>query len=134
MFNSYCHAAESKTEIHHTLVFSPTPDVYWERLDDVLPDRHSFKSFGQELQISDVRESDSGLYECLGLNTESQQRATKAFTVTIRSMPLPFSLSYDIDYKKIIMFAYLSKLLYNSGSPIETPTRCYLCFSSAYSG
>jgi len=67
------------------LCFSPTPDVYWDRKDGPLPDRHAFKSFGQELQISDVRESDAGDYECLGLNTESQQRATKAFQVTIRS-------------------------------------------------
>lgn len=65
-------------------VYSPTPDVYWEKIDGVLPDRASFKSFGQELFISNVTESDAGQYECMGLNTESQGRATKAFEVTIQ--------------------------------------------------
>ena len=63
--------------------FSPTPDVYWEKLNDQLPDRAKLKSFGQELQISDLELSDAGTYECMGTNTETTQRATKAFTVRI---------------------------------------------------
>ncbi|XP_060606404.1 neurofascin-like isoform X2 [Ruditapes philippinarum] len=48
---------------------TPTPDVYWKKLEGTLPDRAKFKSFGQELQITDVRESDVGQYECMGKNT-----------------------------------------------------------------
>ncbi|XP_045166223.2 neuroglian-like isoform X1 [Mercenaria mercenaria] len=66
---------------------NPTPDVYWEKLKGTFPDRAKFKSFGQELHISNVQESDAGQYECMGLNTESTQRATKAFDVRIESAP-----------------------------------------------
>ncbi|WAR25432.1 NRG-like protein [Mya arenaria] len=62
---------------------NPTPDVYWERINGILPDRAAIKSFGQELHITDVHLSDAGQYECMGLNTESQQRATKAFDVHV---------------------------------------------------
>jgi len=47
------------------------------------PDRMQLKSFGQEIHITDLEMSDGGQYECTGLNTESQQRATKAFDVRI---------------------------------------------------
>ncbi|KAH3827857.1 hypothetical protein DPMN_129800 [Dreissena polymorpha] len=66
---------------------NPTPDVYWERVKGSLPDRASIKSFGQELQITDVQMEDAGQYQCMGLNTESKQRATKAFDVGIESAP-----------------------------------------------
>ena len=57
--------------------------MYWDRIDGNLPDRASIKSFGQELHISNIHLSDAGQYECMGLNTESQQRATKAFDVHV---------------------------------------------------
>ncbi|XP_053377486.1 neuroglian-like isoform X2 [Mercenaria mercenaria] len=66
---------------------SPTPEVYWERLDAPLPGRAKIKSFGQELRIYDVELSDAGQYQCMGLNTQSSQRATKAFNVRIESAP-----------------------------------------------
>ncbi|KAH3820533.1 hypothetical protein DPMN_122277, partial [Dreissena polymorpha] len=66
---------------------NPTPDVYWERVKGSLPDRASIKSFGQELQITDVQLADAGQYQCMGLNTESTQRATKALDVHIESAP-----------------------------------------------
>ena len=64
-------------------VSSPTPDVYWEKLNGQLPDRAKFKSFGQELEIVNLEMSDAGQYECMGLNSETTQRATKAFTIRI---------------------------------------------------
>lgn len=62
---------------------SPTPEVYWERFGASFPDRAAFKSFGQELRITDLEISDAGQYQCMGLNSQSTQRATKAFNVRI---------------------------------------------------
>ncbi|XP_060553930.1 neuroglian-like isoform X2 [Ruditapes philippinarum] len=66
---------------------NPTPEVHWKKLEGTLPDRAKFKSFGQELQITDVRESDAGQYECKGINSESNQSVTKAFDVRIKAAP-----------------------------------------------
>ena len=59
--------------------------MFWEKLDGdgVLPDRAKLKGFGMTLIITNVQESDAGQYECMGLNTETQQRATKAFSVRV---------------------------------------------------
>ncbi|WAR25594.1 NRG-like protein [Mya arenaria] len=62
---------------------NPTPEVYWSKINGGFPDRMVLKSFGQELEITDLELSDGGQYECTGLNAESQQRATKAFDVRI---------------------------------------------------
>lgn len=64
-------------------IFSPTPEVYWERIGGSFPDRAAFRSFGQELHIKDLEFSDAGQYQCMGLNSQSTQRATKAFNVRI---------------------------------------------------
>ncbi|XP_052782103.1 neuroglian-like [Mya arenaria] len=66
---------------------NPTPEVYWSKINGGFPDRMVLKSFGQELEITDLELSDGGQYECTGLNAESQQRATKAFDVRIESAP-----------------------------------------------
>ena len=67
------------------ILHSPTPEVFWEKLDGtkVLPDRAKLKGFGMMLEINNAQESDAGQYECMGLNTETKQRATKAFTVRV---------------------------------------------------
>ena len=67
------------------IFYSPTPEVYWEKLDGtgVLPDRAKLKGFGMTLVIDNIQESDAGQYECMGLNGETQQRATKAFSVRV---------------------------------------------------
>jgi len=66
------------------MIYSPTPDVYWEKINGNMPDRASFKSFGQELQITNVTIEDAGNYQCMGLNSESKGRATKAFMVNVQ--------------------------------------------------
>lgn len=70
---------------------SPTPDVYWERINATLPDRHIFRSFGHELQISNITEEDAGQYQCLGNNSETIVAVTKTFWITIRSMYLHYT-------------------------------------------
>ena len=35
------------------------------------------------LEINNIRIEDAGQYECMGLNTETLQRATKAFNVRV---------------------------------------------------
>ena len=49
----------------------------------MLPDRAKLKGFGMTLVIDNIQESDAGQYECMGLNGETQQRATKAFSVRV---------------------------------------------------
>ncbi|XP_060563212.1 neuroglian-like isoform X2 [Ruditapes philippinarum] len=76
---------------------NPTPEVHWKKLEGKFPDRAKFKSFGQELQITDVRESDAGQYECMGLNSESTQRATKVFDVRIKAAPFWVEEPQDVE-------------------------------------
>ncbi|XP_060606385.1 neuroglian-like [Ruditapes philippinarum] len=76
---------------------NPTPEVYWEKLEGTFPDRAKFKSFGQELHITDVRESDAGQYECMGLNSASTEMATKAFNVRIEAAPFWVEEPHDVE-------------------------------------
>ena len=40
---------------------NPTPDVHWERTDNkTMTERHKIKSFGQELEITDLQPEDEG--------------------------------------------------------------------------
>ncbi|XP_053377718.1 uncharacterized protein LOC123530345 [Mercenaria mercenaria] len=76
---------------------NPTPDVNWERVDGILSDRATVYSFGQELSITNVQESDAGKYECTGQNTESTQKATKTFHVTVESAPVWVQEPVDVE-------------------------------------
>lgn len=67
-------------------VFSPTPDISWERLDGNLSDKHFLTNFGQKFWIPNYQESDVGSYRCLGSNSESVQTQVADTESSIRSM------------------------------------------------
>lgn len=67
----------------------PTPKVSWSKINGILPDRASVKSFGQELWISNVQLSDEGYYECEGNNSETTERPpTKSIFISVESAPI----------------------------------------------
>jgi len=73
------------------LTVSPTPRVTWRRVDAPLVEgagRVHSASFGQELVFTNVDFSDQGSYECVAVNTESEQpRATHKTQLVVECKP-----------------------------------------------
>ena len=61
--------------------------MFWTKIEGAkevaLPPNSKFKAFSMTLEINNIRIEDAGQYECMGLNTETLQRATKAFNVRV---------------------------------------------------
>ena len=67
------------------VIFSPTPDVYWARDNfGTLASKIIQRSWGQEILIPDVNQSDAGIYECTGMNSESAAPVTQQIHVVVR--------------------------------------------------
>ncbi|CAD5115432.1 DgyrCDS4407 [Dimorphilus gyrociliatus] len=66
---------------------NPTPHINWHRANEPLPDRHKLESFGQELVINDIRESDNGVYQCSGINSNSIRPERFSFDLKVEAAP-----------------------------------------------
>ncbi|XP_077986502.1 neuronal cell adhesion molecule-like [Glandiceps talaboti] len=65
----------------------PTPSIAWEKTqgEEIPQDRHSSRSFGQTLEITDVEYSDEGKYRCTATNSGGTD--TKEVTVKVEAKP-----------------------------------------------
>lgn len=66
----------------NSLVFSPTPEVFWLKNKADLPDYYEVSLGGQELTIPNLTEEDAGPYECYGTNTQGP-RAFRNFVIRV---------------------------------------------------
>lgn len=72
--------------------FSPTPTVYWTRHNFTsLPSKAIQHSWGQELLIPNVTQSDEGIYECIGINSETDLPVIHRVNIRVHcKLSLPF--------------------------------------------
>ena len=65
------------------LLFSPTPDVHFDRIGNVMPSsKYESGKFGSVMKIKDIQEVDEGRYKCIGAN--SQGRDEYEFEVDVQ--------------------------------------------------
>lgn len=67
---------------------NPTPTVYWARDNFTsLPSKAIQRSWGQELLIPNADQSDAGIYECIGVNSETDVPVIHRVNLLLQSKP-----------------------------------------------
>ncbi|XP_048738673.2 neuroglian-like isoform X2 [Ostrea edulis] len=75
---------------------NPTPEVFWLKNKETIPDHYEVSLGGQELTIPELTVDDAGPYECYGTNTQGP-RAFRNFVIRVESKPYWDVQPHDVE-------------------------------------